>query len=52
MKKIHRLLTLAALALLAASCTAEYDPGQNSPEAMAGAPIAISVAPPHPHSPK
>lgn len=55
MKKIHihttfaklaTLASLAALALLAASCTAEYDPGQNSPEAMAGAPIAISVAPP------
>lgn len=44
--KLAALASLATLALLAASCTAEYDPGQNSPEAMAGAPIAISVAPP------
>lgn len=46
MKTIHILSTLAALALLAASCTDQYDPAEDSPAAMAGAPIAISVAPP------
>lgn len=55
MKKIHihttfaklaALASLAALALLAASCTDQYDPAGVSPEAMAGAPINISVAPP------
>lgn len=46
MKTIHILSTLAALALLAASCTDQYAPAEDSPAAMAGAPIAISVAPP------
>lgn len=49
MKTIHIHTTfakLAALALLAASCTDQYDPAEVSPAAMAGAPIAISVAPP------